>query len=137
MVEMDYEKWLERAYSKLSKTTPKKGRFEIPEVQHFIIGNRTFIKNFRQICNVINREEQHLLRFLVKELATAGTIEGDQAVFHGKFNEALIKHLVEDYIKEYVICPVCQSPDTKIVREERFRFLVCEACGAKSSIRAG
>lgn len=135
MSEAEYEKWLDRGYGKLPKTTLKKERFEIPEVKSFIVGNRTFIKNFRQICGLINREEQHLLRFLARELATAGNIEGEQAVFQGKFNEALIRRLVEDYVKEYVICPVCRSPDTKIVREGRFRFLVCEACGAKSSVR--
>jgi translation initiation factor 2 subunit 2 len=34
-----------------------------------------------------------------------------------------------------VICPICKRPDTKIVKERRFHFLICEACGAKSSIR--
>lgn len=130
-----YEKWLDRVYSKLPKTVERRERFEVPEVRSFIVGNRTFIKSFKQICEAINREEHQVLRFLAKELATAGSMEGEHAVFQGKFNEALIRHLIEDYVKEYVICPVCRSPDTRIVREERFRFLVCEACGAKSSVR--
>jgi translation initiation factor 2 subunit 2 len=76
------------------------------------------------------------MRYMAKELATAGSLEGDQSVFQGKFNGVLIDRIVDDYIKEYVTCPVCSSPDTKLIREERFRFLVCEACGAKSSVRA-
>jgi len=33
-----------------------------------------------------------------------------------------------------VICPVCNRPDTQIVRERRLGFLQCDACGARSSI---
>jgi len=134
--EEEYVGMLDRAYSRLPKIAPKRvGRFEIPEVKHMIIGNRTLIKNFKQISETIRRDENHLLRFLAKEMATAATIEGEQAIFHGKFSVETIKRLIESYVKEYVICPVCRSPDTKIVKEERFRFIVCEACGAKSSVR--
>lgn len=135
--EEEYVSMLNRAYSNLPRVTPKRtGRFEIPEVKHMIIGNRTFIKNFKQISEAVRRDENHLLRFLAKEMATAAIIEGEQAIFHGKFNVETIKRLIESYVKEYVICPVCRSPDTKIVKEERFRFIMCEACGAKSSTRS-
>ncbi|MEM2273205.1 MAG: hypothetical protein QXX56_03185, partial [Candidatus Bathyarchaeia archaeon] len=36
---------------------------------------------------------------------------------------------------EFVNCPICKRPDTKIIKEKRFNFLVCEACGAKSPVR--
>ena len=39
------------------------------------------------------------------------------------------------YLEGYVVCPVCKRPDTKIVKEKRLSFLVCNACGAKSSIK--
>ena len=35
----------------------------------------------------------------------------------------------------YVECPTCQSPDTKVEKENRISFLICEACGAKSTIK--
>jgi translation initiation factor 2 subunit 2 len=137
MDEKNYEKWLDRGYSKLPETASKKGRLEVPELQHLQMGKRTFIKNFKQICNALSRSEQHLLKFLAKELATAGSIDGEQAIFQGKFNRELIELIMDDYLKEFVVCPVCRSPDTKVVREERFRFLLCEACGARSSVRPG
>ncbi len=136
MAEKEYEEWLDRIYSSLSKDATSKTRFEPPKPSVVAAGNRTYIQNFKQLCAVLNRECQHLMRYMVKELATAGSIEEDHAVFQGKFNTALINRIVDDYIKEYVLCPVCRGPDTKVIREERFRFLVCEACGAKSSVRA-
>lgn len=132
-----YEKWLDRAYEKFPKGLSKKSRFELPEIQSIIIGNRTFMKNFKHICETINRDEQHILKYLVKEMATAGNMEGEQVIFQGKFGANLIKHLLEEYVKKFIICPVCRSPDTKLIKEDRFRFLVCEACGAKSSLGTG
>lgn len=131
----EYEKQLDRLYAKLPRTLSTKERFEVPDPQILILGNRTFIKNFKALSEGLNRSEQHLLRFLAKELATAGSLEGDQGVFQGKFNFTVMKRLLDDYIKEYVICPVCRSPDTRLIKEEKFRFLTCEACGAKSSVR--
>ena len=131
----DYDRWLDRLYSKLPKTTSTRQRFEIPEIQSIIARNRTIIRNLKQLAEALNRSTDHLLRFLAKELATAGGFEGDLAVFQGRFSPEILSKALNAYIKSCVLCPVCGSPDTRIVREERLRFLVCEACGAKSSVR--
>ena len=136
MTEERYLTLLDRAYSKLPLIVSKMKRFEIPKPTSSVIGNRTIIYNFRDICDRLHRKQQHVLRFLSRELATAGTIDGPRAVFQGKFASTLLERLIERYTKEFVLCPVCHQPDTKIVREGRFYFLVCEACGAKSSCRA-
>jgi translation initiation factor 2 subunit 2 len=83
----------------------------------------------------MNRDPQHLLRYLSRELATAGTLDGVRAIFQGKFKSDTLDRLVHHYAEEFAICPVCKRPDTKILKEKRFSFLACEACGAKSSIR--
>ncbi|HID18315.1 TPA: translation initiation factor IF-2 subunit beta, partial [Candidatus Bathyarchaeota archaeon] len=74
-----YDRWLERLYSKLPKTATTRERFEIPEIQSIIAGNRTVIRNLRQVAEALNRRPDHLLRFLSKELATAGGFEGEMA----------------------------------------------------------
>jgi len=89
----------------------------------------------RQVAEALNRKPEHLLRFLSKELATAGGFEGDLAVFQGRFTPETLSRALNVYVRECVLCPVCGSPDTRIVREERLKFLICEACGAKSSVR--
>jgi translation initiation factor 2 subunit 2 len=57
------------------------------------------------------------------------------AVFQGRFTQEILGKALNVYVRDCVICPVCRSPDTRIVREERLRFLMCEACGAKSPVR--
>jgi len=130
-----YNELIKRAYSQLPSTVTESKRFEIPRVRSTIFGMRTIFHNFTEIAEALNRDPQHLLKFLVKEMATAGTIDGERAIFQGKFGEDTFRRLIERYTKEYVICPVCKRPDTKIVKEKRLWFLICEACGAKSSIR--
>lgn len=130
-----YERWLERLYSRLPKTAPTRQRFEIPEIQSIIVGNRTVFRNLKQVAEALNRRPEHLLRFLSKELATAGGFEGELATFQGRFSHETLNQALNTYVRDCVLCPVCGSPDTRIVKEERLRFLVCEACGAKSPVR--
>ena len=131
----DYEKLLKRAHSLLPPEVLAQKRFEIPRVRSGTIGMRTYIVNYKEIAEAMNRDPQHLLRYLSREMATAGTLDGVRAIFQGKFKSDTLDRLVHHYAEEFVVCPVCKRPDTKILREKRFSFLACEACGAKSSIR--
>ncbi|MEA2090304.1 MAG: translation initiation factor IF-2 subunit beta [Thermoproteota archaeon] len=132
----DYKELLKRAYSQVSPEAQEQERFEVPQVNSSIIGMRTIVQNFKKIADTLNRDPQHLLKFLAGELATATDFDGTRARFKGKFATRTIQQLIKRYVENFVICPVCGRPDTKIVKEKRFYFLVCEACGAKSSISA-
>jgi len=132
----DYEALLERARSKLPRRVEKHERFEVPRVRSSIIGMRTVFYNFREIAEILNRDPTHLMKFLTREMATAATIKETHAIFQGKFSTETLERLINRYVETYVICPVCKRPDTKIIKEKRLSFLLCEACGAKSSIRS-
>jgi len=131
----DYERLLKRAHSLLPPEVFEHRRFEVPRVRSGTIGMRTYIVNYKDIADALNRDPLHLLRYLSREMATAGSVDGARAIFQGKFRSDTLDHLIQRYAEEFVICPVCKRPDTKIVKERRFSFLSCEACGAKSSVR--
>jgi len=130
-----YKELLKRAHSQLPPEVFEHKRFEVPKVQSGTIGMRTYMVNYKEVAEALNRDPQHLLRYLSREMATAGSVDGARAIFQGKFRNDTLDRLVQHYTEEFVICPVCKRPDTKIVKEKRFSFLSCEACGAKSSIR--
>lgn len=132
---MDYEEMLKRARSQLPSEILEHKRFEVPKSRSFTIGMKTIIHNFKEICDTLNRDPNHVIKFLSKEMATAGTLQVTRAMFQGKFPRLTIDRLIKRYVDEFVVCPVCKRPDTKIVKERRFYFITCEACGAKSSIR--
>ena len=129
-----YDGLLDRAISKITGTSGSGERFEMPIAQVQVIGARTIILNFSEIVDRLNRDPHHVLKYLAKEMATAGSYEGGRGYFQGKFSRETINRLIGVYSNRFVICPVCHRPDTRVVRQERLSFLVCEACGARSSI---
>ncbi|MBS7607460.1 translation initiation factor IF-2 subunit beta [Candidatus Bathyarchaeota archaeon] len=134
-MDLKYEEMLEEAYKQLPSEVFRRERLEVPKASSVTFGSRTFLNNFKDICEVLNRDPEHVLRYLSKEMATSGSIEGSRAVFQGRFEDEEINRLIRRYMEEFVICPICKRPDTKIIKEKRFNFLVCEACGAKSPVR--
>jgi len=134
VVKSDYEALLKRAHEKFPPELLKKGRFVLPVFQSHVVGMRTTVRNFSEVAQGLRRDPQHLLKFLSKEMATAATTEGGRAIFQGKFPNDTLQRLLERYAERFVKCPVCGSYDTKIVKERRLFFLICEACGARSSV---
>ena len=131
-----YEELLEKALSELPEHVVKRERFEIPRVNAFREGSRTIIKNFSQIAKAVNRSEEHIYKYLVKSLGTAGFLEAGRLTLQGKFTEDEIQKEVDSYVKEYVLCRECGAPDTVLVREDRILFVRCMACGAKHPVRS-
>lgn len=131
----DYESMLDEAYSRLPSKLKSTGRFEVPRPRVEVAGKRTIILNFKQIAEAMNRDEKELANYLVKELGTAPSFEGDNLVLQGRFSQQSVERAINTYIRDYVVCPVCKRPDTVLVKEKRFLFLVCQACGARSSVR--
>jgi translation initiation factor 2 subunit 2 len=132
----DYESLLKRLQGNLNNTSRKEAsRLEIPTPQVIWVGQRTIFRNFMEFPKALRREPEKLLLYLNKELASAGYIAGERVIFLGRKEPSSFGALIDRYIKEYVICPVCGSPDTRTEKNKKLGFLLCEACGARSSIR--
>lgn len=134
-MEFDYETLLKRARSQIPEIASKQERLELPRLEYGIIGMRTIIFNFTEIAQTLNRDPQHMLKYLSGEMATAASTQGSRIIFQGKFPRETLERLIERYIEGFVTCPICKRPDTKLTKEKRVSFVVCEACGAKSSIK--
>jgi len=134
-VTYDYNELLRRARGQVPEVTLKKERLELPRLFVTMVGMRTTIGNFKEISDTLDRDPQHILKFLTREMATAATYHDGRAIFQGKFPRDTFERLLQRYMESFVTCPVCKRPDTKIVKERRLSFIVCNACGAKSSIK--
>ena len=132
----DYEKLLERAESKIPKKTTSGERFEIPKVKGHVEGSKTILTNFLQITSILHREPSHLIKYLLKELAAPGSLDGPRLVLGRKLSSKLINEKIGKYASAFVICKTCGKPDTQFVKEGRVLTLKCSACGAKYPINA-
>ncbi len=133
----DYDNLLDRARSQVPEDAFKRSgeRFNVPEVQLMVQGNRSIWQNFQEIINILHRPGKEVLKFVAQQLGTAGNIEGSNALFNGKFNQEQVDEVLNRYIDSYVICPVCTRPDTDIQKDAHAYYMVCSACGARTAIR--
>lgn len=132
----DYESLLKRLQGRLGNTSRKEAsRLELPSPRINWQGQRTIFRNFIEFPKALRRDPEKLLLYLNKELASAGYIAGERVIFLGRKEPSSFGTLIDRYVKEYVICPVCGSPDTRTEKNKKLGFLLCEACGARSSIK--
>ncbi len=127
---------LERAKEILPDESEETSRFEIPKVKGHVEGAKTIINNWHQIATSLRRKPEHMLKYVQKEMATPGEIIKDSVVFGSKLIAGKINEKIEQYAQDFVICPTCGKPDTKLSKEAGVFFLTCQACGSKNSIRS-
>ncbi len=132
---LSYEELLDRLYDSLPEEAKAPARFEIPRAEVEIHGKNTVVKNIKQIAEVFRRDPKHLVKFLTKELATSAVWEGDRIKLKGRFPPAVIQKKIVLYAQDYVLCPVCGKPDTRIITMGGVKMLKCDACGAISPLR--
>ncbi len=136
MIKAEYEKLLKRVQSNLfEEKKDSKTRFELPPVDVMWEGQRTFLRNFSEFPKLFRRDPEKVLQFLSKEFAVPAERVGDKAIFVGKRDPDDFTRLFQIYKKDYVECPTCKTPDTRIEKEKRIPFLISEACGAKSTMK--
>jgi translation initiation factor 2 subunit 2 len=131
----DYNKLLDRAYEKIPENVKQSSRFEIPRVNLRIESKNSFITNFNKIINTLNRDARHFLGIFLKTAGTMGEIRGQQLFMKGIYKVQVLNRLIENYTKMYVLCDICNKPDTDIQREGKKLFLKCGACGARRVIK--
>ena len=131
-----YEKLLKRIDGERSKNSAETdSRFELPPVDVMWEGQRTYLRNFSDFPKIMRRDSAKLLQYLSKEFAVPAERIGDSAMFIGKRDPDDFTRLLKIYVNDYIMCPTCKSPDTRTEKEKRISFLICEACGAKSTIK--
>jgi len=136
-----YDELLTRVFEIMREKNPdmvagEKKRFVMRPPQVLRVGTKkTSFANFSEICRLLHREPKHVLAFLLAELGTSGSIDGNnQLIIKGRFQQKQIETVVRKYIKEYVTCHTCRSPDTLLQKDTRLFFLQCETCGSRCSV---
>lgn len=136
MARNDYVSLLERIRDRLSDDAHQEAaRLELPSVDVMWEGQKTFLRNFAEFPKILRREPDKILQYLAKEFAVPAERLGEKAMFAGKRDPDDFTRLFQIYLHDYVVCPTCQSPDTRVTKENRISFLVCEACGARSTLK--
>src|SRR3989338_2103657 len=130
-----YESLLQKAEEELPDRTTQADRFVLEKVRGHIEGNKTVVVNLKKIAKDLGRDENQLLKQLLRELATPGKYDGERAIFGTKIAASIINKKIRKYVSEFVICSECGKPDTKLVEEKEVVYLRCLACGTKKPVK--
>lgn len=132
-----YAEMLAQARKSLPEQVVAKERFEIPKIKGHIQGNKTVVSNFLQIASALNREPEHLLKFILRELATPGEIKKSGSVIVGtKTSASRINDAIRNYANEFVFCPDTGKPDTVLEKEGNVLYLRSLVTGTRKVVRS-
>ncbi|KAH9409751.1 eukaryotic translation initiation factor 2 [Tyrophagus putrescentiae] len=136
-----YDELLEIIYNKIKEKNPEsesgtKKKLVMRPPQVLRVGTKkTSFANFLEICKSLHRQPKHMQAFLLTELGTSGSVDAaNQLIIKGRFQQKQIESVLRKYIKEYVACQTCRSPETILQKETRLFFLQCETCGSRRSV---
>lgn len=143
-----YEELLDRVFGILKENNPEltgeRRRTTLKPPQVAREGTKkTVFSNFMDLARSMNRNPEHLQAYLLAELGTSGSLDGQQRlILKGRFLPKAFEGCLRRYMNEYVLCNSCKSPDTLLDRDSstRIMFLRCQQCGASrtvSAIKAG
>jgi translation initiation factor 2 subunit 2 len=133
---MDYKKLLQKAQSELPETISSGDRFKIENIRGHVEGNKTILSNFKKIVKDMHREPEHVLKFILKELATPGKVNGDRVILGAKISATKINKKIRKYAGQFVLCPDCGKPDTTLQKKSGIATIRCSACGAEHPIKS-
>jgi len=138
-----YDELLDMVFGIMREKNPemaagKKKAFVMKPPQVARAGSKkTAFANFAEICRILKRQPKHVLQFLMAELGTTGSIDGNQClIVKGRFQQKHFESVLRKYIKEYVTCHTCRSSDTELTKDTRLFFLQCKTCGSRCSVIA-
>lgn len=128
---------IDRLYEQLNQNSELSNKKKIslvrPEVSS--ANKKTYIKNFKEMCQRLNREMSEVQKFFEDELIAKSSIDAKGAlIISGMFKQNGIQKILLNYIKQFVICKECGNGETALLKENRILFLDCKKCLSKKAI---
>ena len=111
----NYEDLLKKAEEELPENIAGGERFTLEKVKGHLEGNKTVLINLTKIAKDLGRNIDHLLKYLLRELATPGKLIRGRVVLGTKVSAVQINKKIKKYASEFVFCSECGKPDTKLI----------------------
>jgi translation initiation factor 2 subunit 2 len=99
-----YDELLNRVFDIILEKNPdmaagRKPKFVMRPPQVLRVGTKkTSFANFTEICKTLHRQPKHLLDFLLAELGTSGSVDGNsQLIIKGRFQPKQIENVLRRY----------------------------------------
>ena len=140
---LDLNYLIKRAYTLLKQEQKQKKSFIKPEITNH--NRKSYISNFIKFCQSINREPEEVRKFINKEMNVNVSFISENNLdennisglkFNNQFKHTHIMNCITNYMKQYVICEICRSGNTEILKKDRINFIYCNSCKGERSINS-
>jgi len=96
-------------------------------------GVKTVIENMAAVAKALKVPPEYPTRFLGYELCTQATFEDSAdrtcTIVKGKYSIEELDRALDEFIKKFVLCPVCKLPETRISVKKGQVRIRCASCG--------
>jgi len=126
----DFETLMNDAYDCLDETI-NNTRLILPKIIFEYTTTRVVWKNTNAYLQLINRSEDHFLNFLKLEYPDKKfSFISNNLIIHSKqLKQDFIHDLAINYINKFVICDVCKSTNTDLLKIKKIYKMECLDCG--------
>ena len=100
-------------------------------------GAQTKWKNFELSCNFMQRDTDHVLKFIRSELSIECNISPDGLVIDGRYTVGNLMKLIERYATMYIRCMSCKKCNSTMTWDSSLRMydIACAECGSTRKVR--
>jgi len=96
---------------------------------------KTYVSNFGVLAKSINRLPFDLLKYFEEEIKIDMSLKPDNTLKIDKpVTNITVENVYKSYITNHIMCGSCHSLHTRIEREGRLSFMICDICLCKRSV---
>lgn len=131
----DFNKIADELYQYIKKDKQVQS-LRLPTIETEILPTRLHWKNVKEFLKLIQRDPDHFMDFLKKEIPDKNSnwysgSKSDGLIIHGKYlKPILVKDLAIKYVNNFVVCPSCKQVSTQMNKfgAKKYEF-ECNECG--------
>ena len=109
-------------------------RYKMPKLEtNSRKNNKTYFKNLEKVSQSLNRSPSEIIKWYGYNLGVNSNTK-DRSL-NGKYDTKKLQVLLQDYIKNHVLCGVCGNPETTYNTTKGKLVKKCASCGGTSYVK--
>ncbi|KAF9918567.1 hypothetical protein FBU30_000137 [Linnemannia zychae] len=119
------------------RINPSRVRTNNPQKEPITIPASTQIQNLTAVARALNRPLEYISKFFELELDLTGVMEDRQRWFKlcdAELTEQELMMVLDKFIRRFVLCFVCNNPETALIVFNTHIMKECGACGQSTRV---
>src|SRR5271170_4626956 len=132
-IKYDTEFLLDRAYNSFSLD---KKRMTIVQPDFETKDRKSYVYNFKKLCQSLNRDPEEIRMYIGKELQMDTSIKENGALKIDAIVKQAnrIEDILRNFITDNVMCQSCKSCKTSSQKVDRITYMICDVCKSKRAL---